>query len=131
MCVNVVRPNPFYYIDVNHSVLGVLNSNTNPISLDLSNCGLTPSSSPALLQSLIPQSSITCLNLTGNRLRDSTMIELASLLKALTNLFTLNISCTNISLNGITSLSQCLKSFTNGNINGNICNNAVLELCFL
>lgn len=93
----------------------IFHSNANPISLDLSNCELNPSTSPAILQSLIPHSFITCLSFMGNRLHDSTMIELASLLKALPNLFTLNISCINISINGITSLSQCVKSFiTNG-----------------
>ena len=87
-------------------VLDLFKTNANPSTLDLSNTGLQPKHCPAIFQSLVSQTSnLTTLLLSGNRLLDPAMEQLANTISHLSSLITLDLSCTGITAQGLATLS--------------------------
>ena len=91
----------------NKRILRLLQTNPNPLTLDMSNIGLHSSHCHALFHSLLPQSTLTSLILSGNRIMDSSISHLCSLLNHLSVLRTLDLKCTGITYHSLITLSQC------------------------
>ena len=87
-------------------VLQVFRSNPSPLLLNLSYLGIQSRNAPPIFHSLIPQTTLTSLILTGNRLLDSSMQALSASLPHLVSLHTLDLSCVGITHRGLEILAN-------------------------
>ena len=92
--------------EIHQRVLLLFESSVTPTSLDLSDFGIQSKHCPALFHSLMSQTSLTLLCLSGNRLLDSAMKSLAFAIPHLASLVTLDLTCTGITGKGLTTLAQ-------------------------
>jgi hypothetical protein len=92
--------------DIHHGILRKFESCPSNIStLNISNLAITRRHGAPLFHTLLVQSSLTSLNLSGNDVGDSSVSHLLSLLNRLPSLCHLDLSCTNMSHHGLTELS--------------------------
>lgn len=75
-------------------------------SLDLNNIGLHATHLPTLSHTLLAQSTLTSLNLSGNLLTDASCRHLTGLLHNLPLLHNLDLSCTGLTHQGLLLLAQ-------------------------
>lgn len=120
-------------------VLDLFKTNANPSILDLSDTGLQLKHCPAIFQSLVSQSTnLTTLSLSGNRLLDPAMEQLANAISHLSSLVTLDLSCTGITAQGLVTLSQSTtrshsssilqKLVLSHNFFGDICSSSLVSI---